>query len=351
MLKISLAVSKMLKKNPVLANKVVVKLNRNIHKEITYPKKVVMIISDNIFDFSFINSLLNILSCKSICFKLNSLDDLTTLIVNKASSKGNIDADIIFYSVRSTDVKKCFSLITPTHVLTSDFDNIRNYEEIKELVESKILISNKKITKESFSYSIENLKNNDFYISNIDFIKERIIINHKYLININEYNDEYLNKLMLFFAFLSNVMSIELVVKALNKLNQKNFTCKKKAIFLDLNKTNYNSAIKFITRFKDYKVLVIGWHSNIYEDISWFYNVDFERLLNKNIQKIYCIGVNAYDIATRLKYADFNEKNLIVSPNIDLILPDLIHYNLNLYLLVDQTYEQIIKEGMRKSCK
>ena len=145
-------------------------------------------------------------------------------------------------------------------------------------------------------------------------------------------------------TFFANIYNIERVANSFNELNFKKFSYKNKTIFIDIDEMNYNEAIKFIARYNDYKVLVIGWR-NSQEDISWLYNIEIERLINKNIQKIYCIGANAYDIATRIKYADFNEKNIIVSPNIDLVLNEIKNYNLNLYVLADKYYINTIKEN------
>ena len=45
--------------------------------------------------------------------------------------------------------------------------------------------------------------------------------------------------------------------------------------------------------------------------------IEFELLVNNEIDKIVCIGPQAYDIATRLKYANIDEDKIVVIPNVD----------------------------------
>ena len=51
-------------------------------------------------------------------------------------------------------------------------------------------------------------------------------------------------------------------------------------------------------------------------DISWLWDVDFERLHNANIRSIIISGTRADDIAVRFKYGDFDEKILKKAPTI-----------------------------------
>jgi len=48
-------------------------------------------------------------------------------------------------------------------------------------------------------------------------------------------------------------------------------------------------------------------------DISWIYDVDFEKL--KNIETAICSGKRAYDAALRLKYAGISESKIIILPD------------------------------------
>ncbi|WP_339061174.1 MurT ligase domain-containing protein [Tepidibacillus marianensis] len=48
-------------------------------------------------------------------------------------------------------------------------------------------------------------------------------------------------------------------------------------------------------------------------DISWIYDVDFEKL--KTIESAICSGKRAYDAAVRLKYAGVSESKIIILPD------------------------------------
>ena len=340
---ISLFLAKCFANQPKITNKLLSKENL---KKIKFPNIKVMIIDDNL-NFSWINDLVNSLNLKFAVFKLDNDEILKKYILKNTDIKGNIKQDIVFYQVNSKNIKYYSNIIHPDYILINKTDSIINLDENKELFEKATIIFNKNYHNfNGISYS-SNDNGADNYISNIDLIKEQIEINNQYTLNIKKEENTYLETILMLFSLFSNIFNIEKVIQAFNELNAKKFTYKNKSIFINVDEMNYNEAVKYITRYNDYKVLVIGWRTN-HEDISWLYNIEMERLINKNIQKIYCIGVNAYDIATRLKYSDFNEKNIVVSPNIDLILNELKNYNLNLYVLADNYYINVLKEGKTK---
>ena len=87
------------------------------------------------------------------------------------------------------------------------------------------------------------------------------------------------------------------------------------------NATTFNQSLLFVKRNKELKTLIIGWREISrrynFDDLSWLYDIEFELLNNDEIDKIVCIGPQAYDIATRLKYADIDESHIVVIPLID----------------------------------
>jgi hypothetical protein len=66
----------------------------------------------------------------------------------------------------------------------------------------------------------------------------------------------------------------------------------------------------------DKKTIVLGLReiSRRYKhfDLSWLYYIYFELLNTCNVDKIICAGPYAYDIATRIKYANFDENSIII---------------------------------------
>jgi len=332
MIKFSLVFSKLLKKPQLIR-----KLNDNIYNEIKYPTNKVMIIDDNL-DFNLLNNLLNYYNFTYLTIKINDDKDLNNFIVKNTDKYGYINKDFLFFKVKTKDIKKYGSIINPNYILINETSDIINPLEVKDIFDNATIISLDIHDFKAIKYSINN-KSVDYYISNVDYIKEKITINKKYDINIVETSEEYLKEILMFFSFLS---TINYNIQSFNEISKKFFSYDNKKIYIDVSETNYNNIIKFIVRYSDYKVIIIGWKNNC-EDISWLYNIEFERLINKNIQKIYCIGPNAFDIATRLKYADINEKILVASSNIDVVLKEIKKYNLNLYVLTDEYYQNIIK--------
>lgn len=339
----NLILSKIFKQQKKISYKL---LNQDVLKSIKYPTLKIMII-DNNFDFSIINNLANIFNLKIDAFKVESEEVLKEYVISNINFKGEINKNIIFYQVKPSEIKKYSNYIKPNYILINQNDEIIALDENQETFENATLIYNKNFYSfKGISFSLSD-QSADYFVNNIDFIKEIITINNQFNLNISKKDNNHLENIMMLFALFCNLYNVQEAINGFNNLNKKKFSYKNKTIFIDFEEMNYNDAIKFISRYTDYKVLVIGWHNN-QEDVSWLYNIEMERLINKNIQKIYCIGINAYDIATRIKYADFNEKNIIVSPNIDLVLKEIKNYNLNLYILSDKYYINTIKEGKNK---
>ncbi len=83
------------------------------------------------------------------------------------------------------------------------------------------------------------------------------------------------------------------------------------------NATTFNQSMLYINRDKNIKTIVIGWKEISrrykYDDISWLYDIDFE--LMENIDKIICVGIHGYNIATRIKYSNIDENKILVFNN------------------------------------
>lgn len=82
------------------------------------------------------------------------------------------------------------------------------------------------------------------------------------------------------------------------------FSCKNE------NNTSFNHPIKFVNRFSESKVIIIGWKEisrrYAHNDLSWLYDIDFDSLNNGNVERLLCVGPNKFDIATRMKIAGFD---------------------------------------------
>lgn len=93
------------------------------------------------------------------------------------------------------------------------------------------------------------------------------------------------------------------------------------------NNLSYYQSIKFITDQSGKKSLVIGFDKvsrrHPHNDISWLWDIKFELLNDKNIDKVICMGRFRYDIATRLSFAGIPEDKIILAHTIE-ELPQII---------------------------
>lgn len=93
------------------------------------------------------------------------------------------------------------------------------------------------------------------------------------------------------------------------------------------NNLSYLQSLNYINNYKGKKTIILGF-DNVsrrykYNDISWLYDVDFEVLDLKNIDKILCIGRFRYDVYARLRLANIDEDKLVIVDNIKNISEDL----------------------------
>lgn len=118
------------------------------------------------------------------------------------------------------------------------------------------------------------------------------------------------------------------------------------------NSSTFNQSLLYVSRFKEKKVIIIGWKEISrrynFDDLSWLYDIDFEILKEDEIEKIICVGLNRYDIATRLKYAGY-EKKIVVCSN----LVEATNYikdktKSNIYAIVNFDYVKPFNELMNE---
>ncbi len=106
-----------------------------------------------------------------------------------------------------------------------------------------------------------------------------------------------------------------------NKKNFNHYQYKSREIYVlntkNENSSTFNHALMFLNQHKkNLKTIVIGWDvislRYAYNDLSWLYDIDFEVLKKHDIDRIICLGINRYDLATRLKYSGIDTKKIFV---------------------------------------
>lgn len=119
------------------------------------------------------------------------------------------------------------------------------------------------------------------------------------------------------------------------------------------NCASYNQSLNYINKQNKKITIVIGF-TNIsrrytHRDLSWLWDINFESLNKDLIQEIICVGPFAYDIATRLKYANFNEEQIIICKD----SKKLLNYVKNskqkhIYSLICFQLEIILKKQLKE---
>lgn len=165
----------------------------------------------------------------------------------------------------------------------------------------------------------------DYEITSIDYLKSEVKINNKYTLHL-PFNVLYCayNTLAAFSLVAMLGFNKEKVCNIIsnipgNKKNSDTYMYKNRHVHVLSNKnenaSTFNQSLLYTKRFKEKKVIVIGWKEISrryrFNDLSWLYDIDFEMLKDLNVEKIICVGIHAYDIATRLKYASFDDKQIL----------------------------------------
>lgn len=92
------------------------------------------------------------------------------------------------------------------------------------------------------------------------------------------------------------------------------------------NSVSLDQSISFVLTKPEEKTIVFYVNNVIYlenKDISWLYDVAFERLVGKT-KYIVCAGSRAYDVAVRLKLAGFKDEELFVETDLSKFKDTLI---------------------------
>ncbi|AFM39806.1 UDP-N-acetylmuramyl tripeptide synthase [Desulfosporosinus acidiphilus SJ4] len=122
-----------------------------------------------------------------------------------------------------------------------------------------------------------------------------------------------------------------LIVKGLREFipqagRMERFNLKEGEVTLTLvkNPTGFNQVIQTILSVDKPVRVMIGINDLAADgrDISWLWDVDFERfgLREEQIQQVICYGLRAEDMALRLKYAGIPEEKLVLEPTVSTAL-------------------------------
>ena len=120
------------------------------------------------------------------------------------------------------------------------------------------------------------------------------------------------------------------------------------------NSTSFNQSLLSANRDKGIKTLVIGWKeiSRRYEfnDLSWLYDISFEIFKDKDIENVLCVGIQKYDIATRIKIAGIDQNKIKCFDNLEeatIFLKNETKENIYAILNFDyvEPFTKLVEEG------
>ena len=195
-------------------------------------------------------------------------------------------------------------------------------------------------------YNYYNFENNgDYYCSNCDFKRPKInysVTDINYETNEITVNDKYkidmgynilfsiYNSLAVFTMISVLKLDIDKCINSFKTFKKDNkiysvYNYKDRVVNVLNNKnennSTFNQSLLYVDRFSEKKVIVIGWmeisRRYEYDDLSWLYDIDFEILSKHDIEKVICVGLHRYDIATRIKLAGIDEDLIKTFTNLE----------------------------------
>ena len=126
-----------------------------------------------------------------------------------------------------------------------------------------------------------------------------------------------------------------------------------KPVILNLSKNpaGFNQGIFTVLSDTHTKDIIVMINDNAQDgkDISWIWDVDFEKLDNEKVHSLGFCGIRRYDVNVRFKYADFERKSSKVYDDLKSAIKDMIKKDGEaLYILVNYTAifqaQDILKE-------
>lgn len=142
------------------------------------------------------------------------------------------------------------------------------------------------------------------------------------------------------------------------RLNIYDFDNRKWQMLASKNENNlsYKQSLDYITSSNEIKTIVLGFNNSsrryTENDVSWIWDIDFEELNDKNIDKILVIGRFRYDMLTRLTYANISKDKIILVDDLDK-LPDILKTKTKgtIYSMVCFDMEILLKELIKKEAQ
>lgn len=129
----------------------------------------------------------------------------------------------------------------------------------------------------------------------------------------------------------------------LGRLEKFNLEGYERILVLVKNPAGYNQVLDTIKDDPNEKVLLLILNDNIADgrDVSWIWDVDFEKIKDDNISTVICSGTRAEDLLVRLKYAEIPLNKIILENNLNTAILKILTFKAKTYIL--PTYTALFK--------
>ena len=173
-------------------------------------------------------------------------------------------------------------------------------------------------------------KNPDYLAHNINVVKGTIFINKEKV----SLPSNFLYSV--YFVIASYALTSELGLSSnsiLNVINDDAFKPKRLNIYnfdnrmwqmlasKNENNLSYKQSLDFIVNEPGRKTVILGFDNSSRRysenDISWIWDIDFEDLTHKSIDKIVLVGRFKYDMLTRMEYAKIDKSKILLVENLE----------------------------------
>ena len=345
------------------------KIDKNVLKKIKMPKYVIGITgsSGKGSTTELVARILSKNGYKVVYNKngSNVLNGLASLIINN-TKKGKLDADVLLMEMDERYMEGTLKNFDLTHLVVTNItrdqpprnlhpDFIKSVisKSVKDkvhliinaddpLVKALSINHKGKLTTyglDKNNYSVKSYKcpTGDFERGNVDFLAHNINVTKGY-IYINK-NKVHLPSNFLYSVYfvtaaysLCSTLGItnEDIIKVTNdetfkpkRLNVFNFFGRKWQMLASKNENNlsYKQSLDFIVNEKGIKTVVLGFDNSSRRysenDLSWIWDIDFEELNNKTIDKIVLVGRFKYDMLTKISYTGIPKSKIILIEDLD----------------------------------
>lgn len=191
-----------------------------------------------------------------------------------------------------------------------------------------------------------------YKVTKVEKEEKSITINDKYKIKLG--NDMLYNiyNTLAAYTFLAELSIPEdKISKSISKLNENTkvfskYKYKGRKVYVLNNKcenaTTYNQSMLYALNDKEEKTIVLGWKEisrrYLWDELSWLYDIEFETFKKQKIDKIIVAGPQRYDLAVRLKYANIDEKKIVICKDMPSSKDAIKNSKGNIYAILNFDY-------------